>query len=496
MSIRHPFEEVAQATQIMEFQTQLYIDGQFVPARGGATLPVINPSNEQVLTQVASAQEDDVDAAVRAAHVAFTGVWGRTDGPARARLLHRLADLVERDADLIAQLESMDNGKVFGMARHADVANLIATLRYFAGYADKLDGRSIPVPDMFGRPVLSYTVREPLGVIGAIGAYNAPTMYIGWKAAAALAAGNTVVLKPAEEAPLSTLHVARLFHEAGFPAGVFNVVVGAGPVAGMALARHPLVAKLSYTGSGTVGRILTAEAARILKPLTLELGGKAAQIVLPSADLDTAIDTLAMGFLANQGQICAAGTRILVHRSRVAEVAERLTAIARAQVVGDALDPQSTMGPVISQRAVDRILGYTQTGSDEGAERLTGGKRIDRPGYYLEPTVFVGNNVMRIAREEIFGPVATVIPFDDSDEAVAIANDSEYGLSAGVFTRDLGEAHGVARRLQAGAVWINGFGLIDPSMPWGGVKGSGYGRENGTNALDDVTHEKVVTALL
>jgi acyl-CoA reductase-like NAD-dependent aldehyde dehydrogenase len=487
---------VAHATQIMEFQTQLYIDGQFVPAQGGATLPVMNPSNEQVLTHVASAQEGDVDAAVRAAHAAFTGVWGRTDGPARARLLHRLADLVERDADLIAELESMDNGKVFGMARYADVANLIATLRYFAGYADKLDGRSIPVPDMFGRPVLAYTVREPLGVIGAIGAYNAPTMYIGWKAAAALAAGNTVVLKPAEEAPLSTLHVAKLFHEAGFPAGVFNVVVGAGPVAGMALARHPLVAKLSYTGSGAVGRILAAEAAKILKPLTLELGGKAAQIVLQSADIDAAIDTLAMGFLANQGQICAAGTRILVHRSRVAEVAERLAAIARAQVVGDALDPQSTMGPVISQRAVDRILGYAQTGSDEGAERLTGGKRIDRPGYYLEPTVFVGSNAMRIAREEVFGPFATVIPFDDADEAVAIANDSEYGLSAGVFTRDLSEAHGVARRLQAGAVWINGFGLIDPSMPWGGVKGSGYGRENGTNALDDVTHEKVVTALL
>jgi len=479
-----------------EFQTNLYIDGKFVAARGGATLPVINPSNEQVLTQVASAQEDDVDIAVRCAHAAFTGAWGKTDGPSRARLLHRLADLVERDADLIARLESIDNGKVLGMARHADVANLIATLRYYAGYADKLDGRSIPVPDMFGRPVLSYTVREPLGVIGAIGAYNAPTMYIGWKAAAALAAGNTVVLKPAEEAPLSTLHVAGLFHEAGFPAGAFNVVVGAGPVAGMALARHPLVAKLSYTGSGTVGRILAGEAAKILKPLTLELGGKAAQIVLQNADLDAAIDTLAMGFMANQGQICAAGTRILVHRSRVPEVAERLAAIAQAQVIGDALDPQSTMGPVISQRAVDRVLGYCRKGVEEGAQCITGGKRIDRPGYYLEPTVFIGNNSMRIAREEIFGPVACVIPFDNAAEAVAIANDSEYGLSAGIFTRDLSEAHGLAKRLQTGAVWINGFGMIDPSMPWGGVKSSGYGRENGTNAIDDVTHEKVVTALL
>jgi acyl-CoA reductase-like NAD-dependent aldehyde dehydrogenase len=264
----------------------------------------------------------------------------------------------------------------------------------------------------------------------------------------------------------------------------------------MALARHPLVAKLSYTGSGTVGRMLATEAAKVLKPLTLELGGKAAQLVLPSADLDTAIETLAMGFLANQGQICAAGTRILVHRTRVTEVAERLGAIARAQVIGDALDPQSTMGPVISQRAVDRILGYCQTGVAEGAQKVTGGRRFDRPGYYVEPTLFIGRNTMRIAREEIFGPVACIIPFDETEEAVQIANDSDFGLSAGVFTRDLSEAHRVARRLHTGAVWINGFGLIEPSMPWGGVKGSGYGRENGTNALDDVTHEKVVTVLL
>jgi betaine-aldehyde dehydrogenase len=479
-----------------QFQERLYIDGQFVSATGGATLPVINPSNEQVLAHVAAASEADVDAAVQAAHRAFEGAWGAVDGVGRALLLNRLADLVERDADLIARLESLDNGKIFGMARHADVANLIRTLRYYAGFADKLDGRSIAVPDMFGRPVLAYTVREPLGVIGAIGAYNAPTMYVGWKAAAALAAGNSVVLKPAEEAPLSTLHIARLFDEAGFPAGAFNVVPGAGPVAGMALARHPLVAKLSYTGSGTVGRILATEAAKTLKPLTLELGGKAAQIVLPSADLDTAIGTLAMGFLANQGQICAAGTRILVHRSRVAEVAERLAAIASEQVIGDALDPNTTLGPVISQRAVDRILGYCGVGLEEGAQKLTGGKRLPRSGYYLEPTVFVGNNAMRIAREEIFGPVACVIPFDEVDEAVAIANDSDYGLSAGIFTRELAEGHLVARRLKTGAVWLNGFGLIDPSMPWGGVKSSGYGRENSTNALEDVTHEKVVTALL
>jgi betaine-aldehyde dehydrogenase len=489
-------EIIAMNVATLDFENRLYIDGQFVHAAESAELAVTNPSSGEVLAHVAAASEGDVDAAVRAAHAAFNGVWRATDGRARARLLHRVADLVERDADLIARLESMDNGKLFGLARHGDVANLIATLRYFAGLADKLDGRRIAVPDMFGRTVLAYTIREPLGVIGAIGAYNAPTMFIGWKAAAALAAGNTVVLKPAEEAPLTSLHVARLFDEAGCPPGVFNVVTGAGAVAGMALARHPLVAKLSYTGSGAVGRILASEAAKTLKPLTLELGGKAAQIVMPSADLDEAGSTLAMGFLANQGQICAAGTRILVHRSRVDEVVDRLRAIAEEQIIGDALDPQATLGPVINQRAVDRILGYCEAGVGENARKVTGGRRVDRRGYFVEPTVFVGDNTMKIAREEIFGPVACVIPFDDENEAVAIANDNEYGLSAGILTRDFSDAHRIAARLHVGAVWINGFGLIDPSMPWGGVKASGYGRENGMNGLDDVTHEKVVTALL
>jgi betaine-aldehyde dehydrogenase len=393
-------------------------------------------------------------------------------------------------------MESLDNGKILGLALNADVANLIGTLRYFAGHADKLEGRTIPVPDMFGRQVLAYTVREPLGVIGAITAYNAPTMYVGWKAAAALAAGNTVVLKPAEEAPLTTLYMATLFEEAGFPAGVFNVVSGAGPIAGMALATHPLVAKLSYTGSGKVGSLLAVEAAKSLKPITLELGGKAPQIVLESADLDATIDMLAMGFLANQGQICAAGTRILVQRARLEEVAERLAGIARSQVVGDPLDPHSTMGPVTTARSIDRILGYCRAGEEEGARRIAGGRRLERRGYFLEPTIFVGSNNMRIAREEIFGPVACVIPFDTPDEAVALANDNAYGLSGGVFTRDVGEAHRLARLLHAGAVWINGFGLIDPRLPWGGVKASGYGRENGSKAFDEMTHEKIVTALL
>ncbi|MCU1760896.1 aldehyde dehydrogenase family protein [Pseudomonas sp. 14P_8.1_Bac3] len=481
---------------VSEFQQNLFIDNQFVEAAKGTTLRVINPSTEQVITEVASGGEDDIDRAVRSAHRAFEGEWGATDGCTRGRLLLRLAELVERDAQRIASLESIDNGKVIGLSRQADVPNLVRTLRYFAGYADKLDGRSISVPPMFGQPVFAYTVREPLGVIGAIAAYNAPTMYVGWKAAAALAAGNSVVLKPAEEAPLSTLHIAALVQEAGFPAGAFNIVPGVGSVAGSALANHPLVAKLSFTGSGTVGRILATQAAQTLKPLTLELGGKAAQLITDSADLAVAAPILAMGFLANQGQICAAGTRLLVHRSRVEELVERLLVILSTQVIGNALDPNTTLGPVISQRALNRIIDACLHAEEQGAQKICGGRRVDQPGYFVEPSLYVGTNAMNIAREEIFGPVACIIPFDDVDEAVAIANDNAYGLSAGIFTRELSEGHRLARRMRTGAVWINGFGLIDPSMPWGGIKHSGYGQENGTNGLDDVTHEKVVAALL
>lgn len=482
---------------IEAFQSQLYIDGCFRPSSSGATFDVINPSTAAVIAKVAAADAEDVDIAVRAAHRQFeNGDWSRLSGGERGRLLNRLADLVERDHHLIAAIESTDNGKVLGMAMHADVPNLIDTLRYFAGWADKLEGRTIPTAGAFGRPTLSYTIREPLGVIGGIAAFNSPTMYVGWKAAAALAAGNTVVLKPAEEAPLSTLYIAKLFEEAGFPPGVFNVVAGLGPVAGMALARHPLVAKLSYTGSGTVGRILAREAAEQLKPITLELGGKAPMIVLEDADLATTIPTLAMGIFANQGQICAAGTRILVHRSRLEDVAAGLKAAAEAQVLGDPLDPETTMGPLTTARSVDRVMGYVAAGRDGGARLVSGGRRLDRDGYFVAPTIFAGTNDMKIAREEIFGPVGTLISFETHDEALSIANDTEYGLNAGIFTRDISHAHLMARRIRTGAVWINGFGLIDARLPWGGIKGSGYGRENSSNGLDDVTHEKVVTAML
>lgn len=478
-------------------ETRLYIDGQFQEAAHGGTFDVVNPSTGETITHLQSGTADDVDRAVQAAHRQFeTGEWSRMDGVERARLLYRLADLIERDAEYLARLETMDNGKLYAMALGVDVPNTVATFRYFAGWADKLEGRTIPAPDAFGRPTFSYTIREPLGVIGAISAYNCPTMYIGWKAAPALAAGNTVVLKSAEEAPLSTLHVAHLFDEAGFPPGVFNVISGLGPIAGSALVRHELVAKISYTGGGRVGRIIAKEAADTLKPLTLELGGKAPQIVLDDADLEQALPILALGVFANQGQICAAGTRILVQRRIADKVADALSSAAKAQVVGDPFEKTTTMGPLTTSRSVERVMGYVEAGKREGARLLAGGKRFDRPGFFVEPAIFLGDNDQLIAREEIFGPVATIMPFDTLDEAVAIANDTEFGLNAGVFTTNLSTANLVARRMRAGAVWINGWALVDPRLPWGGIKGSGYGRENGQNALHDLTHEKVVTALL
>ncbi|MFM0662947.1 aldehyde dehydrogenase family protein [Paraburkholderia sediminicola] len=478
-------------------QVNLYIDGKFVPSSNGETFSVVNPSTGATIASVAAAQPADVDRAADAAYRQFNGgEWSRLDGAARRKLLLSLADLVERDAESLARLESMDNGKLYGFALHVDVPNLVETLRYFAGWADKLHGQSIPTQAAFGRPTLTYTVREPLGVIGALGAYNAPSMYVGWKCAPALAAGNTVVYKPAEEAPLTTLYLAKLFDEAGFPPGVFNVVSGLGPVVGPAIVRHPKIAKVSYTGSGAVGRLLAVEAAQILKPMTLELGGKAPAIVLEDAPLDQTLPMLAMGLFANQGQICAASTRILVHRSREAEVTEGLAQAACAFRLGDALDPESTMGPLTTLRAVERVRKYVEAGKQQGAKLVAGGESSPLAGHYVQPTVFAGHNEMAVAQEEIFGPVGIVIPFDTHEDAIRIANATKYGLSAGIFTRDISHAHLLARQIHTGTVWINGFGLLDPRTPWGGVKESGYGRENGTSGLDDVTYDKVIGALL
>lgn len=485
------------ANSVPEFQRLLYLDGKFVPAIDGGTFEVVNPSTGKVITTVASARAEDVDRAVKAAYLQFKGgAWSKMDGRERGALINRLADLVERDKEWIAKLESMDNGKLYGFMLHADVPNLIATLRYFASLADKLFGQVIPTPSAFGRSTHTYTVREPIGVIGALGAYNAPTVYVGWKCAPALAAGNTVVYKPAEEAPLTTLYLAKLFDEAGFPPGVFNVVSGLGPVVGPSIVRHPNVAKVSFTGGEAVGRLLASEAAQLLKPMTLELGGKAPAIVLEDARLDEALPVLAQGLFANQGQICAASTRILVQRSLYSLVTEGLAIAAEQLQLGDALDPSSTMGPLTTQRAVERVLRYIDSGRKEGAQLISGGGRSPVGSHFVEPTVFAGTNEMTIAKEEIFGPVGIIIPFDTHDEAIEMANNTKYGLSAGIFTRDISHANLLARKIESGTVWINGFGLIDPAVPWGGVKQSGYGRENGADGLADVTYEKVISMLL
>ncbi|MFG2934408.1 aldehyde dehydrogenase family protein [Streptomyces sp. NPDC048282] len=472
---------------------RLQIGGRHVDAAEGATFKVISPSDGSVICEVASASATDVDLAVRAARAQFdAGEWSTLSGADRGRVLHRLADLVEAHAARFAGLEAWDVGKPYQDTLHVDVQLAADTFRHFAGWADKLTGSAVPVPDFVGRPRFSFTERVPVGVIAAITPWNAPTMIASWKLASALAAGCTVVLKPAEDAPLTALLLGELAAEAGLPAGVLNIVPGTGTVAGAALTAHPGVDKISFTGSPQVGRAIAAEAAHRLIPVTLELGGKSPQIVLPGADVDQLAPTAALSLFANSGQTCAAGTRILVHRSLVGDVAEALAEQARAQRLGDPFDENTTMGSLINARQRDRVLDYIAVGRREGAELITGGRGVRRPGFYVEPTVFIGGNRLRISQEEIFGPVGTIIPFDDTEEAVALANDTEYGLAAVVWSQDIAAAMNVTRRLRVGAVWVNAWGPPDPRLPWGGMKTSGIGRELGLSGLHANTEERVV----
>lgn len=477
--------------------TELLIDGQWRPATGGATLPDLNPVTEENLADIAAASVDDVDAAVRSARSQLDGDWGALPGAARGSILNRIADLIERDADKLAILEALDIGKPVGQPQMLDIPNAAATFRHFAGWADKISGATIPTAGYMGRPTHSYTVREPVGVIGAIVPWNTPLMIAAWKLAPALAAGNAVVVKPAEDAPLSILHLGRLLAEAGLPSGTVNIIPGAGAVAGNALVEHPGVDKISFTGSPEVGRLIQKRAADSFKRLTLELGGKSPQIILPDADVDAAIQGTAMGLFFNQGEVCAAGTRIFVHRSLYADVVDALSAAASAQVLGDPFDPDTTLGALVNARQRDSVLSYIERGRSEGARVTAGGGRSDGPGYFVQPTIFAdATNDMTIAREEIFGPVGTVIAYDEVDDAVRQANDTKYGLAATIWTKDVSQAHTLARRIRAGAVWINGWAAIDPALPWGGMKTSGIGRELGWSGILANTEEKVVTVVL
>ncbi len=472
-------------------ENKLLIDGRWIDAIEGNRFPVINPATEELISTVAEARAADVDAAVRAAHRALhEGPWGRMSGAERSRILYKLADLVEANGESLVVLESLNAGKPLAATRRQDVAAAIDTLRYYAGWADKIAGEVVPARS----DALTYIERVPVGVIGAIVPWNFPLMNAVWKIAPALACGNTVVLKPAELTPLTALKLGELGLEAGLPAGVLNVVPGLGATAGQALVDHPLVNKISFTGSPGVGKHIMASAAKHCKHVTLELGGKSPNVVFDDADLDLAVRASASGIFFNAGQVCSAGSRILVHQNVYERFVNALSQRAQSIRMGDPFDPQTHMGPLISRQQQQKVLDYIETGRSEGAVAVCGGAAGRDVGFYVQPTVFAEvSNDMRIAREEIFGPVAAVIPFGTEAEAIRIANDSPFTLAAALWTRDVSRAHRVAKGLHAGTVWINTYGHTDARLPWGGLGGdSGVGRDLGRAALDNYTEQKTI----
>jgi aldehyde dehydrogenase (NAD+)/phenylacetaldehyde dehydrogenase len=465
----------------------LWIDNAPRPALSGATFTTPNPTTGEPLAELARGDRADVDLAVASAKRAFPA-WARTDPNERQRILWKCGEGILANLETLARLETLDTGKPITNARTIDVPRTADTFFYFAGWATKLHGETIPVRG----PFLNYTVREPLGVIGAIIPWNFPLLLAARKIAPALAAGNTVVLKPPEEASLSCLELARILAEAGLPPGVLNVVTGHGEEAGAALVDHPDVAKISFTGGTDTGRLIMRNAAATLKRLSLELGGKSPNIVFADADVKNAAKNAVGAAFYNQGELCTAGTRLLVQRSIHDEVLDIVVNGARALVPGDPLDPATQMGPLVSEAQHRRVLGYLDVGDREGARREVGGAHGDR-GWFVSPTVYSAVHPdMTIAREEIFGPVLSVIPFDDVEDAARIANASEFGLAAGVWTKDITRAHALAARLQAGTVWINTYNRFDAASPYGGMKQSGFGRENGRAVLDEVTQVKTV----
>jgi len=469
----------------------LYIDGEFVHASDGATIDVLNPHDGAVLAVVAEGGEEDVDNAVRAARQAFSG-WSRTSHADRGRVLLRLADVIEANSDELARLESMDTGHPLHDTTLLDVPRTAATFRYFGGMADKHEGFLPPVDTGF----LNYVNHEPIGVVGQIVPWNFPLMFCGWKLGPALAAGNTVVMKPSELVPLSTLRLCELMTEAGVPRGVVNVVPGYGQRAGARLASHLDVGKISFTGSTATGRAIVAMSAGNLKRLQLELGGKGANIVFDDANLAAAINGSAFAIFHNQGQACIAGSRLILHEAIAEEFIERFVALARSIRIGDPLDPATEMGPLTSAQHRQRVLDYVQVALEQGGEILTGGTVPNDPslanGFYVEPTVMRAKMNDRVSQEEVFGPFVTVTTFRTDDEALEIANATEYGLGSGLWTRDLSRAHRVARSIKAGMVWINCYKRVAPNSPFGGIGHSGYGREMGFEAMHEYTELKSV----
>jgi phenylacetaldehyde dehydrogenase len=482
------------AKKFLSQDKHLLIDGKWQPSKSGKTFQVFNPATGHVLANVAEGDKADIDLAVIAARRAFeSGPWHTASPAERARLINKLADLMEARAEDFAVLESLDNGKPLAVARVADVPMSIDNLRYMAGWATKIVGESIPIPGEFH----AYTRREPIGVVGQIIPWNFPLLMAIWKIGPALAAGCTIVLKPAEQTPLSAILLAECMLEVGFPAGVINVIPGYGETAGAALSSHPDVDKIAFTGSTEVGKLIVKAATGNLKKVTLELGGKSPNIIFADANIEEAIAGAAGAIFFNSGQVCTAGSRLFVERSVFERVTQGIAAAAKSMRVGPGMSPSTDIGPLVSEEQMNRVNSYIDSGIAEGARALSGGKRVGGDGYFVEPTVIVDVQPhMKVVQEEIFGPVVVAIPFDDPSEIVGEANDTIYGLAAGVWTSDVSKAHKTAAALRAGTVWVNCYNVFDPALPFGGFKQSGWGREMSHNALECYTETKSVVVKL
>ncbi len=474
-------------------QTKLLINNQWVDPTDGTTFETLNPATGEVLAKVAAAGPGDVDRAVKAARRALeSSPWSTMDAADRGRLLFKLADLIEKESKDLAALESLNCGKTIKDAQ-GDLEGVVNTLRYYAGWADKIEGRTVPVRGSF----LCYTLRQPVGVVGQIIPWNFPLLMLAWKWGPALACGNTVVLKPAEQTPLTALRVGELALEAGFPPGVVNILNGLGETTGAALVAHPDVDKIAFTGHVDTAKIIQKAAADTLKRTTFELGGKSPNVIFADADMEQAVAGAFHAIYFHGGQCCTAGSRLFVEKKIHQEFVERLGEKAKERKLGDPLDPNTEQGPQVSKEQMDKILHYCNLGQKEGATLLTGGNRHGNKGFFVEPTIF--DNVkddMTIAKDEIFGPVVSVLPFQGVDEVVERANKTYYGLAAAVWTKDIDKAHLFAKRVKAGTVWVNCYHVVDTNTPFGGFKMSGQGRENGEAALEHYTELKTVTVKL
>ncbi len=472
---------------------QLLINGKWVDAASGKTFPTYNPATGEVLAHVAEGDKEDIDRAVAAARAAFDkGPWRNITPSERGRVIWKLADLLEKRLEEFAQLECLDQGKPLGLTRMVDIPTSIDQLRYYAGWATKIEGSTIPI-SAHGAKFLAYTLREPIGVVGQIIPWNFPMIMATLKLAPALATGCTVVLKPAEQTPMTALMLGELIQEAGIPDGVVNIVTGYGETAGAALAAHPNVDKIAFTGSTEVGKLIVHAAAGNLKKVSLELGGKSPNIVFQDAEIESAIPGAANAIFFNQGQVCCAGSRLYVEEKQFDKVVDGVSQLASKIRVGPGMESTSDMGPLVSEEQMNRVCSYLESGFSEGAKATTGGSRQGEKGYFVKPTVLVNTNEkMKVVREEIFGPVVTVMPFSDVDDLVAKANNTPFGLAAAVWTRDIKKAHRTAAALRAGTVWINCYGVLDSAMPFGGYKQSGWGREMGKEMLELYTEVKSV----